>query len=275
MVMFPLSLEQPSILYVPRVKEQPGSTHNIPPTLNAWLLPWWPSLANDWLMLGGRGWWGLDGGLSRTLLSYASVLSRKRAGSKQERTKMMVWEMGVIWGLQGEGHKWRTEEGEQGGRRGKRGGLKLSNITLLTYILSKGSLERKVWWKFNEICCCWWCCLERRENSGHNRRSVWAYSMVVCLCIRCARLETAGRVQLWIMMKQIIISEPGGVEWHHWATEGASVLFLIMCQAYIFRTVGRFDAFEAFPVILLLHFTIVSWAVNTPQRYKLTHLVEP
>lgn len=35
---------------------------------------------------------------------------------------------------------------------------------------------------------------------------------------------------------------------------GASGLFLIMCQAYIFRTVGLFDAFEVFPVILLLHF---------------------
>lgn len=73
--------------------------------------------------MGGEVDGDWTGGLSRTLLSYASVLSRKRAGSKQGRTKMMMWEMGVIWGLQGEGRKWRTEERERRGEeRKKRGG---------------------------------------------------------------------------------------------------------------------------------------------------------
>lgn len=84
----PLSSEQPSILYIPGIKQQPASTriHPPPPSCSAppprWLFP-----ASNWLMRRGKrlmaSGWVLR---METLTSYASVLSRKRP-AKWQRTR--------------------------------------------------------------------------------------------------------------------------------------------------------------------------------------------
>lgn len=117
MVMFLLSLEQPSILYVPRVKEQPGSTHNIPPTLNAWLLPCWPSLADDWLVHGGRGWWGLAGGWAEACFPMHHCSPGKEQGWSKGGQRWWCGKWEWYEGCRGRD----INEEQRRGRRGKRG----------------------------------------------------------------------------------------------------------------------------------------------------------
>lgn len=134
-----LSLEQPSILDVPGVKERPARAHNIPThtpptTLNAEPLPCRLSLAGHWSVRRGRGWRRLDGRLSGPLLFYASVLSRKRAGGWRGQ-RWWCSKIGVIWGFaSGEGRGWKDEEEEE--EREKKSRFQLSCVTRLPRCLT-------------------------------------------------------------------------------------------------------------------------------------------
>lgn len=113
MVMLPLSLEQPSFLYVPGVKERPARAHHwtLHPapsdlaTLHTLPLPCCSSLGGRWLTCAGRGvgWW--EGGLmpigreaERKLAFLCISALQKRKGKKKKKkqswrckgTKMMM-----------------------------------------------------------------------------------------------------------------------------------------------------------------------------------------
>lgn len=61
--------------------------HTTPPPPHPLILapPPFPTSSEQLAGVRGTGWWRLDGWWSGTLLSYASVLSRKRLGSERER----------------------------------------------------------------------------------------------------------------------------------------------------------------------------------------------
>lgn len=104
-----LSLEQPSILYVPRVKEQPARTHNKPPAPLSMLSP--SLLGHLWQAIGwcaGERSIAIGWVMERNFAFLCiSALQEKTGVGEREGTKMMMWEIEMIWGLEGEGCKWR------------------------------------------------------------------------------------------------------------------------------------------------------------------------